>query len=190
MCYKLAIIHMLFYINLHTGLHFWVGFDLCWFYRHPLQWHLIRAVNPPCLQILRIDRKGMIDDVISHGIWRHLCKKYTLTRSSWICNVSHYCLYYNEIIYDTGVYEETFDVTSNVEYLKVYSCKVESTTKWQDFENIQEILYSNLESWRFGPKSGVSWIICQSFQHCLIGKIWVRVQRKSVLQPAIRANCS
>ena len=38
-----------------------------------------RAVNPPHLQILRIDREGMIDDVISHGIWRHLCKKCSLT---------------------------------------------------------------------------------------------------------------
>ena len=27
-----------------------------------------RAVNPSRLQILRIDREGMIDDVISHGI--------------------------------------------------------------------------------------------------------------------------
>jgi len=26
-----------------------------------------RAVNPPRLQILRIDREGMIDDVIMHG---------------------------------------------------------------------------------------------------------------------------
>ena len=26
------------------------------------------AVNPPHLQILRVDREGMTDDVISHGI--------------------------------------------------------------------------------------------------------------------------
>ena len=26
-----------------------------------------RAFNPPCLQILRIDWEGMIDDEISHG---------------------------------------------------------------------------------------------------------------------------
>ena len=31
-------------------------------------WTSFRAVNPPRLQILRIDRKGMIDDVISYGI--------------------------------------------------------------------------------------------------------------------------
>ena len=35
------------------------------------------AVNPPHLQILRVDREGMTDDVISHGI-DHLCKKYSL----------------------------------------------------------------------------------------------------------------
>ena len=37
---------------------------------------LHRAVNLPRLQILRIDRQGMIDDVISHGVWHHLGKKY------------------------------------------------------------------------------------------------------------------
>ena len=30
---------------------------------------------PPHLQILRTDRGGKIDDVISHGTWCHLCKK-------------------------------------------------------------------------------------------------------------------
>ena len=34
-----------------------------------------RAVNPPRHQILRIDREGMIDDVISHEKGRHLCQK-------------------------------------------------------------------------------------------------------------------
>ena len=31
-----------------------------------------RAVNPPRLQILRIDGVGIIGDVIMHGILRHL----------------------------------------------------------------------------------------------------------------------
>ena len=35
------------------------------------------AVNPPRLQILRIDREGMIDDEISHGTLVHLSKKYS-----------------------------------------------------------------------------------------------------------------
>ena len=75
--------------------------------------------------LLRIDRKGMIDDVISYRIWRHLCKKYLLTRSSWICDVPHYCVHCNHIIYHTEVYEETFNVNSTenssniVNYLKV-----------------------------------------------------------------------
>ena len=34
-----------------------------------------RAVNSPHLQILRIDREGIIDDVIMHETWQHLCKK-------------------------------------------------------------------------------------------------------------------
>ena len=33
---------------------------------------MIRAVNPPRLQILRIDGEGMIGDVIMHGTLRHL----------------------------------------------------------------------------------------------------------------------
>ena len=34
-----------------------------------------RNVNPPRLQILRIDGEAMIDDVIMHGTLRHLWKK-------------------------------------------------------------------------------------------------------------------
>ena len=34
-----------------------------------------RAVNPPRYQILSIDREEMIDDIISHDKWSHLCKK-------------------------------------------------------------------------------------------------------------------
>ena len=37
--------------------------------------HCTRAVNPLRLQIIRIGREGMIDDVITHGTWRHLYKK-------------------------------------------------------------------------------------------------------------------
>ena len=37
--------------------------------------YITRAVNHPCLQILRIDGEGMIDDVIIHGTWGHLWKK-------------------------------------------------------------------------------------------------------------------
>ena len=44
------------------------------------------AVNPQHLQILRIDRQGMIDDIMTHSTWHHLCKKYSLTLSSLIRN--------------------------------------------------------------------------------------------------------
>ena len=46
-----------------------IGFSQEWKSLH------YRAVNPPRHQLLRIDREGMIDDVISHDKWRHLCQK-------------------------------------------------------------------------------------------------------------------
>ena len=59
-----------------------------------------RAVNLPCVQILRIDRKGVIDDVIMYDTWHHSCKNYLLIpvvtnlqwpqnarkRCCWLCN--------------------------------------------------------------------------------------------------------
>ena len=56
--------------------HYFEGFYMCF---TDLSRTTCRAVNPPCLQISRTDREGMIDDVILHGIWHHLCKKYSLT---------------------------------------------------------------------------------------------------------------
>ena len=41
-------------------------------------YQISRAVNPPRHQIVRIDRDEMIDDVISHEKWRHLCQKCSL----------------------------------------------------------------------------------------------------------------
>ena len=76
---------------------------------------MYRAVNPPHLQILRSDSEGMIDDIISPGIRRHLCKKHSLTRSSGICDVSHHCIHTCKgIIYHTKVHEDTFDVNSKI----------------------------------------------------------------------------
>ena len=54
-----------------------------------------QLLNINC-QILRIDREGMIDDVILHSVWCHLCKKY---------------LWHN-ISYRS--FEETFDVNSKI----------------------------------------------------------------------------
>ena len=53
----------------------------------------IKAFNPPRLQILTIDSKGiMIDDVITRGAWRHWCKntfvdadrhEFAMTQNAW-----------------------------------------------------------------------------------------------------------
>ena len=40
-------------------------------------WYTFRAVNPRSIQILRIDRGGIVDDVITHGTWRQLYVKYS-----------------------------------------------------------------------------------------------------------------
>ena len=70
--------------------------------------HRCRAVNPPLLQILRIDGQWVIDDVIMQGTWRPFLqkKKNARKRCCFNCNIlpnwftshqSHYCLYYNGI---------------------------------------------------------------------------------------------
>ena len=43
--------------------------------------------------------------------------------------------------------------------------------KWQNSANFRRIWYSNLETGRYGPKSGVSRIIRESWQHCFWGQI-------------------
>ena len=56
------------------------------------KWPTAELSSPPCLQILRIDREGMIDDIKMHGTWRLLCKKilvdsdhheYVVTQNAW-----------------------------------------------------------------------------------------------------------
>ena len=69
--------------------------------------HWNRAVNPPRLQILRIDGEWVIDDIIMQGTWSHfLGKKKAQKRCCFNCNIwpnwftshqSHYCLYYKGI---------------------------------------------------------------------------------------------
>ena len=48
---------------------------------------ITRAVNPPRHQILRIDREGIIDDVISHDKWCHFVSKNA--RWSWSTYIAH-----------------------------------------------------------------------------------------------------
>ena len=60
----------------------------------------------------------------------------------------------------------TVNSSNNTKYLKVYCQKVESATEWQTSVNIWEVSYSNLETRRYGPKSGVWRIIRESWQDC------------------------
>lgn len=69
-----------------------------------------RAVNPQHLQILRIDKEGMIDDIITHSKWHHLYNKYLLTliaqKGCYHCKIwpdwftSHQSHHYNNYYYD------------------------------------------------------------------------------------------
>ena len=65
-----------------------------------------RAVNPRHVQILRIDREGIKDDVIMHETCHQLCKKIcekdvvgivTFVPDWFTSHQSHNCLYYNGI---------------------------------------------------------------------------------------------
>ena len=144
------------------------GVRIC-YYPNPCPIHH-RAISPQCLQIFGIDREGMIDDIISHGIWRHWCKKYLLTWSSQICNVSHYCAHCNGIIYHTELYDEMFNVnskiaqtTQNIQTFIVAKLNLQLNGKLR--HNTREISCSNLKTRRCGPKSVVSQIIWKSWQH-------------------------
>ena len=60
------------------------------------------AVNLHVIKILRIEREGMIHDVISHDKWRHLCQECSLilinVYSTQTVHISrHYCLNYSSI---------------------------------------------------------------------------------------------
>ena len=63
------------------------------------------------------------------------------------------------------LFEETFGALLTVKELK--QCKSRVYRKWQTLAIIREISYSNLETGRYGPKSGVSRIIRESWQYWL-----------------------
>ena len=84
-----------------------------------------QGCQTPRLQILRIDREGVIDDLISHGIWRHLFKKYSLTRSSRICDVSHYCVSLGTLQWHYKPYWSLWGNVQCQQYLKkLKRCKI------------------------------------------------------------------
>ena len=68
----------------------------------------VRCVLQGCQQPLTHDKEGLIDDIIMHAIWPHLCKKKntcekdvvgngTFVLDWFTSNQSHYYLYYNGI---------------------------------------------------------------------------------------------
>ena len=83
----------------------------------------VRAVNPPSLQILRIDGERMIHDVIIDSTWRHLWQKNPPKRCCRNCNIwpnwftSHQSLVLI-LQQHTGVWEETFDFNSKIAQIK------------------------------------------------------------------------
>ena len=73
----------------------------------------LRVVNPPCPQILRIDREGTIDKVIMHSTYDVICHLFKLYNLTWLA-------YYPPITlllilqWHTRVCEETFNVNSKI----------------------------------------------------------------------------
>ena len=142
------------------GLHVDFIFICFWVYRY-------RAVNPPYHQILRIDREGMIDDVIMHNKWWHLCQKCLLISIDvYSTNSSYLATLLLKLQWHTRIYEGTFHVNSSsndTKYLKFYGRKVESTRNSNFGDYPGDISDSNLETGRYGPNFEVSWIIRESW---------------------------
>ena len=101
-------------------------------------------------------------------------------RCCWHCNIwpdwftshqSHYCLYYNGI---PEVFEKCLMLTAKTTQSIWNILLLESQVykKWQSSVIILEISDSNLESGRYGPKSGVSQIIWESWQPCFCLRPW------------------
>ena len=111
-----------------------------------------RAVNPQHLQILRVDREGMIDDVTMHGTWRYLCKKHSFIpivlniifcsdskRSKQMLLALQHSLtnhiFLLVLTLHTGVCEETFNVTIKTQptfemtNLSQFNIKIVQTTQ-------------------------------------------------------------
>ena len=98
---------------------------------------ITRVVNPVHLQILRIDREGIIDDVIMQETWRHFVKKacekdvvgiVTFVPDWFTYHQSHYCLHYNGILRFWGnVRCWKLNSSNKAKYLKFHWQRVKST---------------------------------------------------------------
>ena len=91
---------------------------------------------------MRIDREGMIDDVITYDTWHHLCQKYLLTliiTNLWWHKMCKKDVVFPPIIlivaYITMAYQNLwgniwcykFNSSNSARYLKFYCWKVESS---------------------------------------------------------------
>ena len=164
----------------------------CRFYFHLFLGYRYRAVNPPYHQILRIDREGMIDDVILHDKWQHLCQKCLLISIDvYSSNSSYLATLLLKLQWHTRIYEETFHVNSssnNAKYLKFYGRKVESTRNSNFGDYPGDISHSNLETGRYGPNFKVSLIIRESWQHCRYWQCMIMGLNK-IYARCVRNNC-
>ena len=133
-----------------------------------MPWQGIAGLStPPGHQILRIDRREMKDDVISHDKWRHLCQKCSLIPID-VYSTSFSTLWL-KLQWRTRIYGETFRVTVAQTTQNIWKLMVgkSSVQEIATLAIIREISDSNLETGRYSPKSGVFRIIRESWQHCM-----------------------
>ena len=135
--------------------------------------------------VLRIDRKGMIDDVMTCSKCaktlvdsdRHefAKKQNARKRCCWRCNTT-WLVYFPRITlllilqWHTGVYEEMFIVDIKIAWTmqKVKILPLESQVYWRNgkLQQLSQRFHTlTLETRRYGPKSGVSHIIQWSWQN-------------------------
>ena len=121
-----------------------------------------RAVNPQHLQILRVDREGMIDDVTMHGTWRYLCKKHSFIpiilniifcsdskRSKQMLLALQHSLTNHILLLvltlHTGVCEETFNV--NIKTQPTF--EMTNLSQFNSSNNIVSIVQTTQNIWNF-----------------------------------------
>ena len=120
-----------------------------------------RAVNPQHLQILRVDREGMIDDVTMHGTWRYLCKKHSFIpivlniifcsdskRSKQMLLALQHSLTNHILLLvltlHTGVCEETFNV--NIKTQPTF--EMTNLSQFNSSNNIVSIVQTTQNNWK------------------------------------------
>ena len=176
---KCFIQHYWAHITSCSGIIKWFAFSTLASQASLRESHVFRAVNAPRLQILRIDRAGMMNDVIiqlkAHNV---ICAKNTLwlrssqnmrKRCPWHCNIWLDCFTSQQWHYYIKMSYQSFlgNVQIRQNGWNFIAWNSSLLKKWQTLVIIREISSSNLESKRYGPISGVSWLIQESWQHCV-----------------------